>query len=122
MQVGIVYRGQGKLGTALQMHEWSLKMSRNMHGQDNSHPDIAVSLWSIALVFIKQKKLDQAAELLSQGVEMLRNVHGRNSVHPHITAVLLNLADGYDNQGRLTEALAAREQITQEDIVSNEGV
>ena len=91
----------GKVMEAIPRAERALKIQQRLHeGQD--HPDVAISLNSLAVLYKDQGRLREAEPLFQESLTMRQRLFPED--HPDVATSLNNLAVLYKDQGRLREA------------------
>ncbi len=108
--LGCALMRTGKLDSAAARLEESLRMKRALHGHEQPHPEIALSLNNLGNVYRKMGKLKSALEKHEQSMVMEQAIHRHGKPHPNIAKSLNNLGNVYRQMGKLHKALEKHEQ------------
>ena len=79
MTVFQVYKAQGRFSEALQNYEEALKIKRARLG--DAHPELAISLWSMADVLDAMERWSEAKQLYLKAFDMSQQVLGADHSH-----------------------------------------
>ena len=85
---GEYYYTAGMYQDALELHEKSLAIMVQVHGEH--HPHVAASYHNIASVYSKQGKLDKALELHEKSLAIWVQVHGEH--HPDVSSLRFRIS------------------------------
>jgi len=86
--------------SALSFYEWALEIRKKALGPD--HPDVATSLYSLAVLYHAEGKYAKAELFYTQALEIWEKALGPD--HQYVATSLSNLAELYRSQGKYTEA------------------
>ena len=76
---------------AAEYHRLSLEMKKRIHGENNDHPDIAVSLKDLGSIYQAMNEYDKAKEYQRLSLEMHKRIHSETSDNSDIARSLNNL-------------------------------
>ncbi len=94
------YEGQGLYKLAEPWRKQCLEQSQRLLGEE--HPDVALSLSTLAGLYYYQGRYDQAEPLYVQALELRKRLLGEE--HLDVALSLNNLAELYRSQGRYSQA------------------
>ena len=72
--IGVVYKGQGKLDEALVQYQKSLEIKIRVLGHE--HADVADSKYNVALLHKKRNEMKKARQLFLECEQIYAKVHG----------------------------------------------
>lgn len=98
------FKAQNKFAEAEALCAKALKIQREVYKDTPNHPDIAVTLNSLASLYDAHGKYAEAEPLYLEDLQILREAFKGAPNHPEIAASLNNLAKLYYNQGKYAEA------------------
>jgi tetratricopeptide (TPR) repeat protein len=104
-EIGAVLDAKGNRDGALRYLHHSLKLQKELHGDDAQDPGIATTLHDIGMVLNDKGDCEGALDYLQQSLRMHTNIHGSGAVHSQIAPTLHEigrvLAHKGDHRGAL---------------------
>ncbi len=100
---------QRKYASAISLAERALAIRQKILG--NNHPDVVVSLNSLAFLYSSQGRYSQAEPLSQQALQITKRLFKGD--HPRVATSLNNLAFLYSRQGRYSQAEPLYQQALQ---------
>ncbi|XP_066285708.1 uncharacterized protein [Branchiostoma lanceolatum] len=96
--------------TGISMHEESLRVCKNIYGDNTAHPEIAASLNNLGTSWSKLGDDKKAISYLERSLSMRKTIYGDNTAHPDIATSLNNLGTSWSKLGDHKKAISYLER------------